>query len=413
MKKLILTLTICLTAYFVHAQQMDKATTDFNNHTQNSSNSIMASFNKKDYQSAGDTIQAWFKYYNSLPADQQKKFSGYTNSMYYNMACVCSRQGKIEDGVDWFERSVNAGFADYTNLATDNDMDNLRNNKRFKDDVQKLREKYDYTYILQQSGPYNNKQANLPAFTYQSATAPELVALRSKYNLDSVAGNGDEISRMKKLLYWVHNEVRHDGNSFNPPSRNAVDLITVCQKENRGVNCRMMATILRDVYQSEGMPTRIVTCMPKDSADNDCHVITAVWSKTLNKWVWMDPTFNAYVTDSKGNLLNIAEVRERLVSGKMDDLVVNDDANWNNKNKETKAAYLGYYMSKNLYWLKCSIKSEWDIETYKPGKENIDYIDLFPGTYNRIHADKKVFKTSTDYATNNPEYFWQQPAIGE
>jgi len=413
MKKLILSLTVCLAALFAYAQQTDKITADFNQYTQNNSNSVVASFEKKDYQSAGDTINAWFKYYNALPADYQQKFKGYTVNMYYNMACVCSRQGKIENGVSWFDRSLAAGYTDYTNVSTDHDMDNLRGNKHFQDELQTLREKYDYGYILQHSGAYNNKTSNLPAFTYQSATAPELITLRSKYNLDSIAGNGDEISKMKKLLYWVHNEVRHDGNSFNPPSRNAVDLITVCRKENRGVNCRMMATILRDVYQSEGMPTRIVTCMPKDSTDNDCHVITVVWSKTLNKWLWMDPTFNAYVTDSKGNLLNIEEVRDRLVGGNIADLIVNDDANWNNKNKETKDAYLGYYMSKNLYWLKCSIKSEWDIETSKPGKEKIDYIDLFPGTFNRIHADKKVLQTSTEYATNNPDYFWQKPLIGE
>ncbi|MGN6180321.1 MAG: TPR end-of-group domain-containing protein, partial [Mucilaginibacter sp.] len=412
MRKLILTLTICLTALFSQAQQWDKPTKDFAQYSQNATNHIIASFDKKDYTDVADTINDWFKRYHALPADMQKNLAVFTISMNYNMACVCSRQGKINEGLDWFDRSLAAGYIDYANVSTDHDMDNLRSSERFQDALQKLREKYDYSYVLQHSGPYNNKQANLPAFTYQPATAPELVALRSKYNLDSVAGNGDEISKMKKLLYWVHNEVRHDGNSFNPPSRNAVDLITVCQKENRGVNCRMMATILRDVYQSEGMPTRIVTCMPKDSADNDCHVITVVWSKSQNKWLWMDPTFNAYVTDSKGNLLNIAEVRERLFNGNMDDLVVNDDANWNNKNKETKAAYLGYYMSKNLYWLKCSIKSEWDIETYKPGKESVDYIDLFPGSYNRIHADKKVFKTSTEYATNNPDYFWQQPAIG-
>jgi hypothetical protein len=292
-------------------------------------------------------------------------------------------------------------------------MEGLRGNKRFLDDVQKLREKRDYSYIIQNSGPYKNVAvANLPGFTYQSASAPELVTLKNKFKLDSVAGNGDEISRMKKLLYWVHNEVRHDGNSNNPSSKNAVDLIAVCQKENRGVNCRMMSTILRDVYQSEGIPTRIVTCLPKDSTDRDCHVITVAWAKSLNKWLWMDPTFNAYVTDAKGNLLNIEEVRQRLVAGG-DDLVLNNDANWNNKSKQTKAYYLGYYMSKNLFWLQCSSKSQWDIETQKAGTANVDYINLYPGSFNSIHKNVKASGDRVQYAINNPDYFWQKPASGE
>ena len=60
-----------------------------------------------------------------------------------------------------------------------------------------------------------------------------------------------------------------------------------------------MATILKDAYQAMGYPARTVTCMPKDTADFDCHVITVVWSKQQQKWIWMDPTFNAYVSDEK------------------------------------------------------------------------------------------------------------------
>jgi hypothetical protein len=410
MKKLIIVIYLCFTAFFVHAQE-DKATADFRQSSQKTTDNIVASFDKKDYKGAGDTINAWFSRYNALSERMRKDLQVFTISMNYNMACVCSRENKIEEGVNWFERSLAAGFEDYNNLKSDPDMENLRSNKRFLEDVQKLREKRDYGYIIQHSGSYNNAQAsNMPVFTYQSASAPELIALKSKFNLDSVAGNGDEISRMKKLLYWVHNEVRHDGNSNNPSSKNAVDLIAVCQKEKRGLNCRMMSTILRDVYQSEGITTRIVTCLPKDSTDSDCHVITVAWSKTLNKWVWMDPTFNAYVTDAKGNLLNIEEVRQRLVSAS-NDLVLNNDANWNNRTKETQENYLGYYMSKNLYWLQCSSKSEWDIETHKPGMANIEYINLYPGSFNSIHKYVKSSGNSMEYATNNPDYFWQKPAV--
>ena len=48
----------------------------------------------------------------------------------------------------------------------------------------------------------------------------------------------------------------------------------------------------------------------------DCHVIVTAYSTTLKKWVWLDPTFNAYVMNQKEELLSIQEVRERLVEGK-------------------------------------------------------------------------------------------------
>ena len=406
MKKLILICSICTIAFTANAQQ-DKATQDFANYSQSVDNFVDAAWKIKNYQAAVDSMNLWLTRYDALDPKIKKNIAGYSVSMYYNLACAYSIWGKLSIADDELEKSIDAGYADYAHIIVDDDMTNLHNDARYKADVQKIREKGDFGYILQNSGPYNHVNVNLPAFTYQSATDSNLVALKNKFNLDSVAGNGDEISKIKRLLYWAHNSVRHDGNSNNPQFKNAIDLIAICKKENRGVNCRMMSTILRDAYQAEGFDTRIVTCLPKDTTDNDCHVITVVWSKTLNKWVWMDPTFNAYVSDDKGNLLNIEEVRQRLVNG--DPLVLNDDANWNNKQKETKEYYLGYYMSKNLYWLKCSAKSEWNLETYSKDKAPVDYINLYPGTYNTIHSTKKSNQWQTQYATNNPDDFWARP----
>ena len=408
MKKILLICTFCLIAFFAKAQILPEAK-PFNDYSQAASDEVVKTFDKKDYPLIVKQINAWYAKYNQLTPKLKTYLIAYSEGMSYNMACAYSHEQKIDSADTWLEKSISEGFSDYAHIVVDDDLNNLHNDKRFQNDVQQLRNKYDYGYLLKNSGPYNNTQPSLATFTYQAATDPNLVALRQKFNLDSVSGNGDEISKFKHLLYWVHNEVKHDGNIGNPKSKNAIDLIAICKKENRGVNCRMMATILRDVYQSEGFPTRIVTCMPKDTADGDCHVITVVWSKTLNKWVWMDPTFNAYVTDDKGNLLNIEEVREKLING--DPLVLNDDANWNNQEKQTKEHYLGYYMSKNLYWLQCSTKSEWDLETDKPGKQAIDYINLYPGTYNTLHQPKKVYSSQVDYAVNNPDFFWQKPAV--
>ena len=47
-----------------------------------------------------------------------------------------------------------------------------------------------------------SQQCDIPTFTYQSADAPELQALRLKYNLDSVAGTGDEVTQILNVLHW-------------------------------------------------------------------------------------------------------------------------------------------------------------------------------------------------------------------
>lgn len=366
---------------------------------------------KKDYKEAEKQIISFSNQFKGMSADTQKKYAALIPSNYYNLSCINALSGNKNKAILYLDSAFQNGYRNYKHTLTDSDLDGLRNEEQFKIVLLKIREKDDFNYVLQKSGAYNNNDKRTPAvFTYQNADAPELVRFRKQYKLDSVSGNGDEISKIKNLLLWVHNVVRHDGNDPNNPNRkNAIDLIEICKKEDRGINCRMMATILKDAYQAMGFKSRAVTCMPKDTTDLDCHVINVVWSKTLAKWIWMDPTFNAYVSDEKGNLLSIEEVRDKLIAG--DALVLNDDANWNNKEKKTKEDYLDYYMSKNLYWINCNVKNEWDIETPGAGKAPVETINLYPGQFTTLQGDQQAGKTRVSYATNNAAYFWAKPGL--
>jgi hypothetical protein len=150
------------------------------------------------------------------------------------------------------------------------------------------------------------------------------------------------------------------------------------------------------MYLAMGWPSRFLTCQPKAyDTDQDCHVINIVWSQKLNKWIWMDPTFAAYITDENGLLLHPGEVRERMIDDKP--LVLNSDANWNNKNKESKEAYFEY-MAKNLYILSAYTYSCFNTEG---GKEKTKYVTLLPENFN--------YKDWCNLKTNNDEYFWQKP----
>ena len=267
--------------------------------------------------------------------------------------------------------------------------------------------------ILKNAGEYDYTDNRfVPKFTYQSSENSNLQRIRQDLKLDSIAGKGSELSQIFNLLHWVHNLVRHDGNSDNPTLKNAKELINICKAENRGVNCRMLATILNECYLSMGIKSRYITCMPKETNFDDCHVINMVYSKELEKWIWIDPTFDSYVMDEKGNLLGIQEVRERLVKGLP--LVLNADANWNRENLQTKENYLYNYMAKNLYRLQTPLNSEYDTETWKSGKE-VTYIELLPiDGIEQTPQKKEQTNNSTGvkftyYKTNNPNLFWTKP----
>jgi hypothetical protein len=267
--------------------------------------------------------------------------------------------------------------------------------------------------ILKNAATYNYSDNRfVPKFSYQSENDSNLIKIRQDLKLDSIAGKGNELSQIFNLLHWVHNQIKHDGNSNNPAKKNAIDLIKVCQTENRGINCRMLATVLNECYLSMGIKSRYITCMPRETKFDDCHVINMVYSKELNKWIWIDPTFDAYVMDEKGNLLGIKEVRERLINDKP--LVLNADANWNRTNLQTKEFYLDRYMAKNLYRLETPLVSEYNTETWVSGKEVV-YVELLPldgieqtPQKAEIKDEKKGTKV-INYKTNNPDLFWIKP----
>ena len=267
--------------------------------------------------------------------------------------------------------------------------------------------------ILKGAEKYNySDNCFIPEFTYQSENDSNLQRVRKELNLDSIAGKGSELSQIFNLMHWIHNLIRHDGNSYNPEPRNVINIIEICKIENRGVNCRMLATILNECYLSMGIKSRFVTCMPKETEFDDCHVINMVYSKELDKWIWIDPTFAAYVMDEKGNLLGIQEVRERLIKDKP--LIINADANWNRENLQTKTHYLDYYMAKNLYRLKCPLSSEYNTETWEKGKV-VTYVELLP--LDAIEQTPQMHEKGNqetgvkiiNYKTNNPDLFWTKP----
>ncbi|MEZ4880665.1 MAG: hypothetical protein R2801_10935 [Chitinophagales bacterium] len=191
-----------------------------------------------------------------------------------------------------------------------------------------------------------------------------------------------------------------------------MNTITECKQNNGTLNCRGLATVLNECYLAMGFASRLVACLPKDSLkiDPECHVINAVFIKSLNKWVWIDPTNNAYVMDENGNLLSIEEVRAKIIN---EPIILNPDANWNRKLTRTKEEYLLNYMAKNLYMIECQQITN---TIWKPGINNktYDYIKLVPLDYfeqvNKTeNHEKNTNTTFIKYNTNNAKLFWQAP----
>lgn len=246
------------------------------------------------------------------------------------------------------------------------------------------------------------------SFSYRRSSDSVLAELRTRFNLDSIAGSGQETEQIVRLLGWVHTTIRHDGNQEGP-SGSTVEKIQKAIAEQATMNCGGLAHTLADVYAAERFTARTIVAMPYDTADYECHQVTEVWSNALSKWLFMDPTNNAYFMNGRGDLLQIDEVRQELAMGdpaRRDEFIrINDDINWNGEPYE-KERYL-HYMAKNLFrfrtwgYLQSDSTKLWTIELVPDGYE------IFPiGT---IRDENGV----VTFRTHDISLLWESPSTAK
>jgi hypothetical protein len=413
-KQVIILIALLLSSQFL-LSQMD-ASKKMEQFIEKKATDWQESYEKKDVVAYAKLLKEFAGIYESLDSISKQDYLGTNSSAHYTMACLYAIANNKKEALDFLYKTIAAGsgYFDYKTLDTDPDIDNIRNEPEFQKILAKMKQCGDYLSILKNANKYSiSDNRSIPKFSYQGSDNPNLVALREGFNLDSIAGQGSDVLKILNLMHWIHDVVPHDGMNGNPEVKNAMSMLEVCKKENRGLNCRGLALVLNECYLAMGIKSRVVTCLPKDSLkiDQDCHVINSVYSESLKKWLWIDPTFDAYVMSETGEMLSIEEVRERLINDNA--LILNPDANWNNQSAQTKEDYLEYYMAKNLYILECASSSEYNMETRTDGK-TMSYIRLLPLDYFEQTPDKveeKGEKSNTlwiTYKTNNPNLFWER-----
>ncbi len=194
-----------------------------------------------------------------------------------------------------------------------------------------------------------------PGFQYENSH-PELERLRRNYQLDQVAGNGNDWSRALNLMRWITERIsyRADITSALPEvckslPMNSVGLLEYSFDKGKdyGINCYMHAIILTEACLSIGLKSRIVSLNPLNPYDYDNHLVNIVWCNDFSKWVMIDSSFNGYLSDGAGHILNPWEIRDLLCRRKT--IVCNDELVFNGVTHNSDEYIC--YMAKNLVYM--------------------------------------------------------------
>ena len=288
---------------------------------------------------------------------------------------------------------------------SDSDFDNIRNENEFKMMLDIYYNRGEYVFLLTK---YMSYSYDIPEFTYQSPHHPRLVDFRMKCHLDSILGNKNEVTRIVHLMQWVYNVCRYNSKASIP--RPLVDWILRLsnETEENGIDSEFISNLLNIVYLSMDFKSRIVTCLPMGEGGDDYRVLNIVYSKILDKWLWMDAKHGIYIADEHNNLLSIREVRGKIVC--RDSLIVCTVMNSSGDEYfDSGRKYLYEYMAKYLFRFSCPKHSGFEHERKK---KEIIYINLYPTAYNPISVEygkKYIGLNHSEFFTDNPDAFWRSP----
>jgi len=214
---------------------------------------------------------------------------------------------------------------------------------------------YDFfTGTLKMLNNFNRPNSYKPNFCYDHCH-PKLTELCKKYTLKQIAGDGGDLSQALRLLDWLCNNTYYKGESNPDVPYNALDLLnhSFGKGEEGGMNCNAMATTLSECCLAIGLKSRTVYIMPFNPYEMDNHVVTMVFVHDLNKWIMLDPSYNAYMTDENGIILNPLEARQLLA----EQSIVKLNKEFNENGDRSGGEEYIEYMAKDLFCFVCAEKS--------------------------------------------------------
>jgi hypothetical protein len=149
-------------------------------------------------------------------------------------------------------------------------------------------------------------------FQYAAPTDDNLKKLRDTYDLETVAGQGSETDRFINLTSWVYQLTGHANEPQIPKELNAFNLIHLAKVEHMLINCYMKTIILNEVFLAMGFFSRQTHLLPHSKEEEESHFITSVYSRTLGKWILMDPDFIFKIRCPQISMFDQASIPNRM-----------------------------------------------------------------------------------------------------
>lgn len=195
-----------------------------------------------------------------------------------------------------------------------------------------------------------------------------------------------------KIAGFLSANIPHANQTVKPKDITAIGLWNYHKTVEPGLNCMYHSIMLHEILRSVGIIDRVIRCLPRDSTDQDCHVVNHVWLPEHEKWAMIDSDQNSYMEDSNGVPMSVDEMRRDFMG---DNVSVERPLT---EEVGRPSAYKSYF-AKNLYWFE-SIRTA----GYNLHDGVVDYVCLVPKGFEGFRYEGKVYELTSDAAS-----FWASP----
>jgi hypothetical protein len=279
-----------------------------------------------------------------------------------------------------------------------------------------LRDHYEnYRFLLKKYGAYSDEKVSWPrCYSFDKIKEYQaLQTLKERYHLDKLIKNRDALEICLKAMQWTFYQLLYREQGEFTGKLNALEILDFSRSNRVGVNCICHATVLTEVLLALGFKARNISCLPIDLIPIDNHVITTVYIAGMGKWIMLDPALCCYITDKKGELLSIPEIRRHLINETPLEVCTysrlqNVQIPGSSFSSFDKTEYLAYLRKNFFRFMSCDIQD--------PACFSSVFFLLVPDGFLPSNVEQKM--TQKDGVviiriTNNAHFFWHNETKGE
>lgn len=142
----------------------------------------------------------------------------------------------------------------------------------------------------------------------------EYSELIAKYELEAVAGCGNNSEKIRNILDWLTTNTHYCGVGANLTPDDSIKILKASYQRDfkHATNCRQRAIVFADICIALGIKVYPIMLLSKSSWF--CHFIVHVFIPELDKWVAYDPSFGVRFLYEKAPI-NVFELRNLFLDG--------------------------------------------------------------------------------------------------